>query len=519
MADNYGSIADLLPSLSPLEDPDAARQDPKAAIAGLLGDPTPKSWAEQAQEAAETQQDAPAEQEQSAAPPQRSPNGNALPAGLQSREPQPAAPTPAVPAGVTPSGDATTQQPDLAGGNAKTIALMQGDYARASQDVQNEAAQPSLADQTRVLEQQRVNAQQRQVDLQNPNDPKTGKLRDEYKPSFGQRLVRGVEGFARGGVFGAVDPTLGGAQAYGAPNKEYGYDKQQAAGRVAGADQQLTNAAANYKATSERLQKIASERRAAITAGKDATAASIDQQKVPIDQQNADSRAQEAKNNSPESKQQISQNDFQQAQSEAAKMGLKGQQRTLYLANRKLPDPRQATAEEIARAQATAAWHHDHPGPNQQPGLDDIRSINAAVAGSEIKNEQKGGRPIPPAVAARISETKTSAMKAAQDKFAQKHDKAGQPYGIKDFVREMNEAQGAYQEAIEATGNGVRLLHLEDDGKTWTVQDAPPAAASGEGPQPGEVEVIDPHGNPGYIPAKNLSKALSQGYKQKAGAK
>lgn len=473
MADNYGAIADLLPSLSPLEDPDAARQDPKAAIAGLLGDPTPKSWAEQAQEAAETQQDAPAEQEQSAAPPQRSPNGNALPAGLQSREPQPAAATQAVPAGVTPSGDATTQQPDLAGGNAKTIALMQGDYARASQDVQNEAAQPSLADQTKVLEQQRVNAQARQVELQNPNDPKTGKLRDEYKPSFGQRLVRGVDGFARAGVFGVVDPALKGGTAYGAPNKQYGYDQTQAAGRVAGADQQLTNAAANYKATSERLQKIAADRRALATTGKDVTGASIAQQEIPIKQQDSDTKQTEAENSTPEAKQRVAQNQYDQRVKNADAQKLKGANRTYYLANGKIPDPQRATAEEIALSQATAAWHRDHPG--QQPGLEDVRTISAASRGSEIRG-QVAGKPFPPALAARISEKKASDMKAAQDKLAKGIDvkNNNMPYKKSDFVREMNEAQNGYEEAIEAAGGTVNHMKMNDD-TTWTAQDPTPS--------------------------------------------
>jgi len=278
--------ADLLDALSPVSkagmDPDEAAADRAGTMAKLLGpDDTPKpKWYEQDQEVA--QNDVPPR-------PGTSQNGNPLPPGLQSRQaPQDAPatdPTPAVPAGVTPTGTAT--KPDLAAGNAATIGLMQSDYARASQDVQNEAAQPDEATVLAPLERQRVNAQARQVELQTPYGP-DGKTLPEYKPSFGQRLMRGVEGFAGGGVLGAIDPKVGGAQPYGAPNKEYGIDQAQAAGRVAGADQQLKNAQDNWKATSDRLKQIAQERRALATTGKDTTSSSIAQQ----DQPNKDKQAQ-----------------------------------------------------------------------------------------------------------------------------------------------------------------------------------------------------------------------------------
>jgi hypothetical protein len=95
----------------------------------------------------------------------------------------------------------------------------------------------------------------------------------DYKPSFGQRLVRGLQGFARGGVFGAVDPTIGGAQAYGAPTRQFGIDTALQAQRVGGIDQSIEQARKNYQDTSSRIKANAQEARSTATAIKDVGAA------------------------------------------------------------------------------------------------------------------------------------------------------------------------------------------------------------------------------------------------------
>lgn len=274
MADNDAAYADLLPALSPLDDPDAAMLDRKATMAKLLGTdgPTaPPSWLDQMKAAQQSTPDSTDEAAQNDAPANLSPNGNVLPDGLKSRVP-PAAPS--IPASVTPSGDSSA--PSMAGNNAKVIAQMQANYAKNSQDVQNEADQPDLTATTKNLEAARQNAAQ----PINAYDPKTGKVVDDYKPSFGQRLMRGVEGFAKGGVFGAIDPAIGGATPYGAPNAQYGRDVQQQQGRVASLDQQLKNAADNYKATSARLGQVAKDRTELVNSGKDVAGASIAQQNI-----------------------------------------------------------------------------------------------------------------------------------------------------------------------------------------------------------------------------------------------
>lgn len=471
MADD-AVYSDLLEALSPLTaagiDPDEARMDRAGTMAKLMPDDDAQpSWADKARQDYEDQQQqaapaptpAPAQDDSTPAPaPQLSPNGNPLPPGLNSRQPQP---TPAIPASVTPTGDAST--PSLADRNSKSIGIMETNLQRASQDVQNEAAQPDLAAQTRVLEQQRVNAQRRQVELENPTDPKTGKMRDEYKPTFGQRIMRGVK------AFGTGVPAD-----YGAPNKEYGYDKQQAADRVAGTDQQLANAAANYKATSERLAKVASDRRAVATTGKDVTGASIAQQDIPIKQEQAD-------NASPDAAAQKLKDAYTQRVADADVQGLKGPQRTFAIINGKLPDPKQATADEIALGQATAAWHHDHP--KQQPSLEDVRNIRAAASGSEIKGAP-GSKPIPPALQNKILDEKKAAMAQATQFYRDGVDnsKESKTYTKDMWQADMQSAQDKFEAAIEAQGGTPNHMTISPDG-VWSAEgnatDAPPTAPAG----------------------------------------
>lgn len=354
------NYADLLPSLSPLDDPDAALLDRKGAMEKLLGKPTPEptSWLDRASAA------------DSATPP---PMAAATPSSA-----------PAVPAGVTPSGKTS----GLADSNAATIGLMQSDYAKSSQDVQREADQPDLATTSAPLQAQRT----KDAAPIPAYDSQTGKVLDKYKPSFGQRLMRGVEGFARGGVLGVVDPAVGGSTPYGAPNQQYGRDVQQQQGRVASDDQQLKNAADNWKATSERLAKVASDRKGLATMGKDVTGASVAQQGIPIDQQKADTGKAEAYNNSPEGKAEAAKElNAQTLASRQAQMSdpknpiskASAADKAYFMAQGKLPDPDRyhAPAEQILFNQAHAAWVAQNPG--KQPGLDDIRSMVEASKGSE----------------------------------------------------------------------------------------------------------------------------------------
>ena len=238
-----------------------------------------------------------------------------------------------------------------------------------------------------MLEQQRVNAA-RPI---NPYDPQTGKLVDDYKPSFGQRFMRGVAGYAKGGVVGAINPAAVGAKAYGDPNKNYDNDLRMQQGRITGADQQLSNAAANYKATSERLAKIASERRALGAMGKDVTAASNQQQQIPIDKQKADADTARAYNDSPAGKAEAAKElsdetlTSRKAQITDPKNPVSKASRAdqaYFIAQGKLPDPDRyhAPEEQIATAQAIHAFTTEHGHPPAT--LADYAAVRAAAKGT-----------------------------------------------------------------------------------------------------------------------------------------
>jgi hypothetical protein len=507
--------ADLLDALSPVSkaglDPDAAAADRAGTMRTLMGDdasPT-KGWWEQGEMA------------QNNVPPrpgaETSPNGSPLPAGLHSRQPAqddapdamptdaptvPApAPAPAVPAGVTPSG--TASKPDLAGANAASIALMQSDLAKASQDVDNEAKQPDEASVLAPLEQQRVNAANRQVELQNPYD-KDGKLLPEYKPTLGQRLIRGVEGFARGGVFGAVDPTIGGAKAYGAPNKELDIDQTQAAGRVAGADQQLTNARDAWKAQSDRLKAIAAERRALAPAGKDATDASIKQQQVPQDQQKLDQEG------TP-----------------------KNEMEAIAAYGRETDPTKKAALWDTVQKMHQATMQEKPPrAPGEQPTEGMVRYTDLRAAAVR----ENGGKPlstdqlaklstdlsmrqtpqgaIPQPQADRIKTRKDQAMAKAQQNLSA--DGKGE-YGQDEFVRDMNQAQQNFETSIEDAGGTVEHMEMQPD-MQWKQDGTPPANVAAPPPAKSATPA-PPKGNGKPLADKGIAAqylALAGGDKAKA---
>jgi len=411
MADD-SQFADMLDSLSPLTkygiDPDQARLDRSGTMAKLFPPDASAlpSWMNQ-------------DQGSTPATPAPTITGRMQP---PTQAPTAAPMQAAIPASVTPSGDQT--KPSLAAGNAATIGQMEQDYTKASQDVNNEASQPGIDTTTAALEAQRA----KDAAPVSAYDPQTGKLLAPYKPSFGQRLARGAEGVLRGGIFtpqavlGAIDPAAVGGTGYGAPTAQYGRDVQQQQAKVASDDQQLKNAADNWKATSERLKQVAADRRALGTLGKDVTGASTDQQAVPINQQKADADTQNAAstakrvyNESPQGKAEISTAEFTAAQKQADQLGLKGQQRTLFLANGKLPDPRQPTEDEIATHQATQIFTQQNGHPPQT--LDEFNEVRRAAKGSD-KQLDANGKPL----ATTADRNRASLAHVADDNLSQIED-------------------------------------------------------------------------------------------------
>ena len=478
--------ADLLDALSPVSkagmDPDAAAADRAGTMAKLLGpDDKPKAnW-----------YNPPTEEAQNVVP--------ALPDGLQRRPgaAQPAQATPAVPAGVTPSGS-PTKPGDLAAQNAATIGLGQTAYAQSLKDVDAMAAAPTEEQDPNVIKAEQAQANYANPTNPNAKDPTTGK--PLYSPSVMQRIARGVSGFARGSVLGVLDPGAFGGTPYGAPNSDYDYAEQARTARETLAGTQLKQAQDAWTAAQGKAKAVQEARAKLATSLPDVTKPSTEQQDQPNKDAQAAVDTARAYNDSPAGKAEAAKetNDAtltaRQAQIADPNSPLSKQSeanKAYFLASGKLPDPQQATGEEIARSQATAAWRRDNPG--KQPTLDDIRSINAAASGSEIKGQS--GKPISPALKNKILDEKNAAFMTATTFLRDGHDKQRAKYTKQDWANDLQAAQDKFEAAIEENGGTFDHMTINPDG-SWTAASkagapaatpvATPAAAQPAQPKPAQ---------------------------------
>ena len=217
-------------------------------------------------------------------------------------------------------------------------------------------------------------------------DPLTGK--PMYKQTALGQVGRVFSNMAKGaaGDLNQVTP-------YSAPNKTYQEDEQLRQGLLANDQQKKADLIARFKAASDQaearakgLQTIEPDYQ---HAAQQATAA----QNAQTDETKEVNRAQEA---SPQGKAAVTAADekakFDAWDGQANRLGLKGENAIFFRANGKLYDPRQATGEEIARAQALKAWYGDPANRNRQPSLDDLNQINAAASG-RLKDESGGDTP------------------------------------------------------------------------------------------------------------------------------
>lgn len=222
-------------------------------------------------------------------------------------------------------------------------------------------------------------------------DPTTGKLVDKYKPSVGQKIVRGLEGaglgLVSGGILGAVggavNPNMVGVAGYNAPTPQFGRDVERNTQKVAADDQQIQAAKDRWKNMVDAQKARASEFRANAGLGKDIVTGSTDIQKAQTEQAKLPIEAQKAFNESPEAKAQLQETEFNQRNGQADRLGLKGTNRTYFIFNGKMPDPQQpneAMAQMQSLRQAEAAFRAEHGGKGPQT-LADYNAIRAASAG------------------------------------------------------------------------------------------------------------------------------------------
>jgi hypothetical protein len=220
----------------------------------------------------------------------------------------------------------------------------------------------------------------------------------DYKPSFGQRVLRGLKSAAVGAVTGGVPGLLTGAiepgdirggTAYGAPTDAYDTAVQAQQKKVAGDTEQIGNMTGSFNRWKDlqtaRQKGLADADTSFKNVASDASGAEnaeTNAAKVPIEQQQADTAATTAKNNSPDAKLQLSQQQLDQRTTFADRMRMPpGMNRTRYILTGEIPTPHEASAEEIALGQADAAFTRENGHPPQT--LADFQKVMTAVKGGE----------------------------------------------------------------------------------------------------------------------------------------
>jgi|GEM_PF-4539977 len=166
-------------------------------------------------------------------------------------------PTGVTSSAVSPSGNTTR--------SLGVEALQHGLSAAEHAENLAEGLASSTGPDTQALEAQRAKDA-------NPTpfrDTQTGEILDQYKPSFGQRVLRGVQAFAKGGIPAVLNPAEAGATPYGAPNNTWQAQETARQGRLAADDTQIKNIQDRFKEMTEARKGAAGEMRQSVTGFKD----------------------------------------------------------------------------------------------------------------------------------------------------------------------------------------------------------------------------------------------------------
>lgn len=323
-------------------------------------------------------------------------------------------------------------------------------------------------------------------------DPVTGK--PLYKTGFWGEVGRALNDARLGaaGLSKQITP-------YGAPNRAYAEDEQHRQDLLLNDQTKKANLLARFKtltdaqnARAQHLQSVAPVYEHAATGATAAQNAQTDAEKA----------AAAAQANSPAGKTAVTQAQFDQRDKEADRIfGPKkgGEMRTLYLANGKIPDPRQPTGEEIARSQALRVFKQQYHRDPQT--LDEINQINMAAAGrtGEGGDDDKIGSVVAAATGKKNEflaqydrQPDGSYLKKGANRFSKaKGDRLTGPEfdaQVEQYRLGANRDLAGMGAEIDAQGN-VRRRGQQPRGAP-TAQAAPVAA-----PEGASAEVYDPNGN------------------------
>jgi hypothetical protein len=179
-----------------------------------------------------------------------------------------ASPSASVPATVTPSGKPSTWQ-DIARKSAQSQ-LSAADAASSAL-----ASVPAEDDKSAAI-QARIDQENKPIQARDAQ----GKLLQQYRPSLGQKIKRGLAGagmgLLRGGIVGsvagAVNPHIAGERGYDDPNNAYEQAENARQQSLAADTQSLNTSRKAFEDATNRAKSISQEQRGVAGAYKDAGA-------------------------------------------------------------------------------------------------------------------------------------------------------------------------------------------------------------------------------------------------------
>jgi hypothetical protein len=346
-------------------------------------------------------------------------------------------------------------------------------------------------------------------------DSETGQMVDvNPKASTGQKIWRGlrsagvglVTGGIPGAVVGAIEPQdIKGGQAYNAPSKQYQQAETRREQQLGATDTSLDNARKNWAEAVKARQAQASEYGKVAGLGKDIVTGAtglINAENKP-----------DTEENKAAAKLKLNQDEFDQRRTQLSQdpalAKMSPLNKTLYLLNGKVPDPREPNEAEINAAQAARAlvvFTASHGGKGPQT-LEDFNQIQAAARGQLDKGKGRGTEATPQQLRA-VTDKKAAGLEAANKAFA------GRLYAVgakEQYQRQLQEVQNAFEEDMSLYGQaGVHnVVSVDQKGHvTWTPEGASAAAAPAQPAPAAAAPAASAAQPPAKIDPKNLPKQV-----------
>lgn len=311
------------------------------------------------------------------------------------------------------------------------------------------------------------------------------------KASTGTKVWRGIrgglEGLAGGGVLGALKGTLSpekeGSTAYNAPSKAYTQAEDRREQALQSTDTDLKNSFQTWKDVNDARKAKAGEHRATAALGKDltagATALETAENKPQTEQQKADAKVQLDQKTFDQRRQQLS--------SDPSLSALRPLQKALYMANGKIPDPRETTEGDVQAAnmaRALTVWKGSHGG--QSPAT--VEDFNQVIASAKGDLNKGTGRGQPTTQQLRtISDKKAAGIEKANQDYAKVSGKTWDKTGLANYQRQLQEVQNAYEEEMGDIGQAGEHNVVTVDAKgqaKWTPESAAAPAVNPAVPKP-----------------------------------